>query len=87
MPKHTEPTAAELQDMFQLRAKAQAWIDSLVIAGIPENACVSAIHLALIERALVAGGVDQTVTWLRSMSAMIEGSGAALLVELRRQGH
>lgn len=77
----------EQQDMLDLRQQTQAWIDSLLVAGMAENAVVTAIHLSLIERALARGGVEQTVDWLQGMAAMVENKGPALLAELRKQGH
>jgi len=74
-------------EMLELRAKAQAWIDSLQIGGMSENAAVAAIHLALVERALVAGGVEKTAKWLRGMAEMVEMAGADLLALLREEGH
>jgi hypothetical protein len=75
------------QEMLDLRGKAQAWIDDLLIAGMAENAAVTAIHMALIERALVSGGVPATASWLRGMAKHVEVQGPALLKELRAQGH
>lgn len=83
----TDPNMEEKREMLDLRAKTQAWIDSLIVSGMAENAAVSAMHMSLIERALVRGGVDETARWLRGMAAMVEANGGELLTELRRQGH
>jgi hypothetical protein len=80
------PTPEE-QEMLSLRAKTQAWIDDLLIAGMSQNAASAAIHQALIERALVTGGVPATASWLRGMAKHVEIHGPALLAELRKQGH
>lgn len=77
----------EQQEMLDLRAQTQAWIDTLQIGGMAENAAVSAIHMSLIERALVRGGVQQTVSWLIGMAMQVQDKGPALLAELKRQGH
>jgi hypothetical protein len=86
-PAPAEATSSDKADMLQLRAQAQRWIDSLQISGMNEDAIVSAIHLSLVERVLVRGGVVQTAKWLRSMASMVETQGSQLLAELRRQGH
>jgi hypothetical protein len=83
----TAPTPGEQQDMLDLRTKAQAWIDSLLVAGMSEAAAVAAIHLSLVERALVSGGVAKTATWLRAQAKQVEVNGPALLKELKAQGH
>ena len=80
------PTPEE-QEMLSLRAKTQAWIDDLLIAGMSQNAVASAIHTALVERSLVTGGVAATAHWLRAMAKHTEIHGPALLAELRKQGH
>jgi hypothetical protein len=77
----------EAQDMLDLRTKTQAWIDNILVAGMAENAAVSAIHMSLIERALVRGGVQQTVSWLIGMAMEVQEKGPALLAELKAQGH
>lgn len=84
---NTDPSASERQEMLDLRAKTQTWIDDLLIAGMAENAAVTAIHLPLVERALVRGGVKQTVEWLRGMAVQVEQRGAELLAELKGQRH
>jgi hypothetical protein len=76
----------EAQDMLDVRTKTQAWIDSILVAGMAEDAAVSAIHMSLIERALVRGGVQQTAGWLRGMARMVEQQGPALLTVLKAQG-
>lgn len=74
-------------EMLNLRAQAAAWIDGLTTAGIEENAAIAAINLAMVERSLLRGGVEQTADWLRATAAMIEANGADLLTELRGQWH
>jgi hypothetical protein len=77
----------EDREMLDLRAKTQAWIDDLLIAGMSQNAASAAIHQALVERSLVTGGVAATAHWLRAMAKHTEIHGPALLAELRKQGH
>ncbi len=77
----------EQQEMLDLRSQTQAWIDSLMVGGMAENAPVTPIHMSLIERPLVRGGVQQTVSWLIGMAMQVSEKGPALLEELKAQGH
>lgn len=79
--------AAVPSEMLEVRAKAQSWIDSMIVAGVSENASVSAIHLALVERLLASGGVEGAIHWLRGQIDLVEKHGPTLLVELRKRGH
>lgn len=79
-----KPTPEQNAEMLSLRDKAQEWIDSLLVAGVDERSAVSAFQLALVERLLVAGGVDDTVRWLAGWQHMAASAGEELLGELRK---
>jgi hypothetical protein len=83
----TSPTIEDCREMLGVLKNAHAWIDTMQVAGVPENVIVSAIHTALIERALRAGGVTATAEWLQGQADMVAALGHELLTELQRQGH
>lgn len=78
---------SEETEMLNLRAQASEWIDGLTAAGIEESAAIAAINLAMVERTLLRGGVEQTVDWLRATAATIEANGNDLLTALQGQRH
>lgn len=80
------PTAVQHREMLDLLKRAHAWIDDLQIAGMAENTIVTAIHTALVERALRSGGVTKTVEWLQGQADMMHTMGPLLLEEIRKQG-
>jgi len=76
-------TPTDRKEILDLSRKAGDWIDTLLASGIAEGVAVSAIQLALIERLLLAGGVDQARRWLQTQDALVAAHGAAMLCELR----
>ncbi len=82
----TDPTHEQKLEMLDVLKRAHAWIDSMQIAGMAENTIVTAMHTALVERALRAGGVTKTVAWLRSQADMTHSMGPLLLAEITKQG-
>jgi hypothetical protein len=86
-PAGASPSEGERGEMRELQSKAHAWIDSLQVAGIAQNAIVTTLFVTLVERALASGGVEQTVTWLQGLTAVVERDGADLLADLRKRGH
>lgn len=82
----SSPTPGQRADMLDVLKRSHAWIDTMQTAGIAENTIVSAVHTALIERALRAGGVTATAEWLQSQADMVAALGHDLLAEIKRQG-
>ena len=82
----TNPTNDQRLEMLDVLKRAHAWIDTMQIAGIGENVVVTAIHTALVERALRAGGVAKAVEWLQGQADMVAAVGHELLAEIRKQG-
>jgi hypothetical protein len=81
-----KPTNGQHGEMLRVLAQTHAWIDTMQIAGMSENVIVSAVHTALVERALRAGGVTATAEWLQGQADMVAALGHELLAELRKQG-
>ena len=69
-------------EMLDLRAKTQSWVEGLIISGMEENAAIAAINVALIERALRNGGPQKTAEWLRSLADLVEENGDNLLRQM-----
>ncbi len=82
----TNPTNEQRLEMLDVLKRAHAWIDTMQVAGIGENVIVVAIHSALIERALRAGGVAKTVEWLQGQADAVASGGSELLAEIKKQG-
>ena len=82
-----EPNSEQLKEMLGVLAQAHAWIDTLVIAGVSENAALAALHQAIVERHLTVLGVLATAEWLQARADMVAGLGHELLTELRAQGN
>jgi len=82
----TAPSGEQHRDMLDVLKRAHAWIDTMQVAGIGENVIVTAIHTALVERALRAGGVGKTAEWLQGQADMVAALGHELLAEIRKQG-
>jgi hypothetical protein len=80
------PTNNQHLEMLEVLKKAHAWIDTMQIAGIEEKVIVPAIHTALVERYLRAGGVSATVDWLKRQAEMARDLGPTMLEEIRKQG-
>ena len=80
------PSGAQHREMLEVMTKTHSWIDTMQIAGIGETVVVTAIHTALVERALRAGGVAKTVEWLQGQADMVAALGHDLLAEIRKQG-
>jgi hypothetical protein len=76
-------TPTDRKEILDLSRKAGEWVDTLLASGIAEGVAVSAIQLALIERLLLAGGIDQARRWLQTQDALVGAHGAAMLCELR----
>lgn len=84
----TEPTAEQVDEMRDLVATTHRWIDSMVVAGIPENAAVSPILIALVERHLRASGsVLATAAWLEGQARLLRAVGPELLRDIRSKGN
>jgi hypothetical protein len=81
-PRKPTPEALE---MHRIGRQTDEWINSMIASGVGENAAVTAIFLTLLERALLAGGVDGALDWLRGMTATVEEKGPALLAELLKE--
>ena len=62
----------DLDEARELHAKAHAWIDSLLVAGVTENAVVTALLVAATDRVLMAGGPAKAADWLRGHADNIE---------------
>jgi hypothetical protein len=58
---------------------------ALQVAGMTENTIVTAVHTALVERALRAGGVTKTVQWLQGQADMTHKFGPLMLAEIEKQ--
>jgi len=82
----TAPSGEQHREMLDVLKRAHAWIDAMQTAGIAENVIVTAIHTALVERALRAGGVAKTAEWLQGQADMVAALGHDLLAEINRQG-
>jgi hypothetical protein len=80
------PSQQQHLEMIDVMKKAHAWIDSMQIAGIEEKVIVPAIHTALVERYLRAGGVTKTVEWLQRQADLAHHLGAAMVAEQQKQG-
>lgn len=81
-----QPTAEQRREMVEINHGAHAWIDTLQVSGVNENAAVAGIVTALCERSIRAMGVDATANWLRRQADLVADSGDALLAEIKRQG-
>ena len=73
----------KLQDARDVRDQAHQWVNTMLAAGIAEQAAVVGAMQALIERALISGGSEKTANWLRGQAAQIEMHGDDLLRMLR----
>lgn len=82
----TNPTPAQHTEMLDILKRTHAWIDGLQISGLNENVIVTSMHMALVERALRAGGVAKTAEWLQGVADMTAALGHELLAEIKRQG-
>lgn len=82
----TNPTNEQRFEMLDVLKRAHSWIDTMQVAGLHENVVVVAIHTALVERALRAGGVAKTAEWLQGQADMVSAVGHELLVEIKKQG-
>lgn len=69
----------KLQDARDVRDQAHHWVNTMLAAGIAEQAAVVGAMQALIERALISGGSDKTANWLRSQATQIELHGDELV--------
>ena len=72
------------KEMLDLSRKAGEWIDTLQASGIAESVAVSAVQLALVERLLLAGGVEKARRWMQTHDALVASHGETMLGELRR---
>jgi hypothetical protein len=82
----SDPTAAQHSEMLDLMKQTHGWIDSLMVAGIPEKVIVPAMFTALCERHLRASGdVTVTVEWLQRHADMMLAMGPAMLAAIREQ--
>jgi hypothetical protein len=79
-------TPTDRKEILDLSRKAGQWINTLLASGIAEGVAVPAIQLALIERLLLAGGVDQARRWLQTQDALVASHGEAMLTELQKGG-
>ena len=82
----SNPTQDQRLEMLEVLKKSHAWIDTLQVAGMSENVIVTGIHMALVERALRAGGVAKTSEWLQGQADMVHSVGPLLLAEIEKQG-
>lgn len=82
----TDPTNDQRREMIEVLNKTHAFIDSMQIAGLEEKVIVPAIHTALVERYLRAGGVSKTVEWLQRQADMTAQIGNLLLAEIELIG-
>jgi hypothetical protein len=64
----------DLDETRELHAKAHAWIDSLLVAGVGENAAVTALLVAATDRVLLAAGPTAAADWLRGHADNIEAT-------------
>jgi hypothetical protein len=80
------PTTEQNLEMLDVLKTAHGWIDTMQIAGIAENVIVCAVHTALVERSLRAGGVEKTCQWLQGQADMVHILGHELLAEIKRKG-
>jgi hypothetical protein len=80
------PTNEQHLEMLDVLKRAHAWIDSMMVSGMAENTIVTAVHTALVERALRAGGVLKTVEWLQGQADMTHKFGPLMLAEIEKQG-
>ncbi|WP_230280717.1 hypothetical protein [Croceicoccus sp. Ery15] len=69
----------KLQDAHEVREKAHNWVNTMVAAGISEQAAVIGAMQALVERALLQGGSKKTANWLRNQAMQIDVHGDELL--------
>lgn len=70
-----KPSNEEHREMLDLLQRAHSWIDSLQVSGVSENVAVSAVMMALVERAVRAGGVIGASHWLKGHVALVEKLG------------
>lgn len=80
------PTNNQRSEMLAVLKKAHEWIDTMQVAGIEEKVIIPAIHTALVERYLRAGGVSAAVDWLKRQAEMTRDLGPAMLEDIRKQG-
>lgn len=73
----------KINDARDVREKAHLWVNTMITAGITEQAAVVGAMQALVERALLQGGSEKTAGWLRDQATQIETYGDELLRLLR----
>ncbi|WP_130752090.1 hypothetical protein [Sphingobium xenophagum] len=81
----TEPTQDQQDEMLDLLRRTHLWIDGMQTAGLDESIVVSAIHAALVERLLRAGGAEKAAQWLQAQATMTAQLGPAMIAEMRAQ--
>lgn len=82
-----EQTPEQQAEMLDLLRRTHEWIDGMQAAGLAENAIVTAMQAALVERLLRAGGVAKAAEWLQGQADMVHKIGPMMLAEIRAQGH
>lgn len=66
-----DPTNDQRREMIEVLNKTHALINSMQIAGLEEKVIVPAIHTALVERYLRAGGVSNSIVVARKLKPVI----------------
>ena len=72
-----------LNDARDAHTKTHEWINSLIVAGVSEQAAVTGALQALIERVLLSSDAPKTARFLRHHARQIEKGGDELIKALK----
>lgn len=63
------------RELIDLTRKAHEFINTLQVAGIPEQVAVTVICHVLIERIARASGASGAANWLRGLAGLVDQNG------------